>query len=193
MLLPDHHIARRAAGNLTITPYRPENLQPASYDLTLGEHLLFPDASDDRPLDPAGPDGVRPHHMRARQLAPHGYILKPGNFVLAETAETLHLPPDLAARVEGKSSLGRLGLVVHLTAGFIDPGFYGVITLEIANLNPIHSIVLRPGMPIAQAAFTGLSAPAQHVYGERGNHYQHQVRATESRAGQPPRTPVATP
>ena len=131
--------------------------------------------------------------MRARELQEHGYTLQPGGFVLAETAETLRLPPDLAARVEGKSSLGRLGLVVHMTAGYIDPGFYGVVTLEICNLNPVHPIVLRPGMAIAQVAFTVLTAPVRHLYGERGNHYQHQVRTTESRAGQPPRTPVAVP
>lgn len=192
MLLPDIVIERRVQdARLGITPYRPEQLQPASYDLTLGTHLLLPDRVDNRPLDPGAPGGVRRGHMRERSLEPHGFTLPPHGFVLGQTAETLALPEDLCGRVEGRSSLGRLGLLVHLTAGFIDPGFCGVVTLEIHNANPEHGIVLRPGMPIAQICFTALVAPARDAYGTRGNHYQHQTRVTESRAGHAARTSVA--
>jgi dCTP deaminase len=92
------------------------------------------------------------------------------------------MPADLVARIEGKSSLGRLGLIVHATAGFVDPGFHGTLTLEITNFNSVP-IVLRPGLPIAQLSFMTLDQAAERPYGhpDLGSHYQRQVDATESR------------
>ena len=108
--------------------------------------------------------------------------MHPGEFVLARTEEHVVLPDDVVARIEGKSSLGRLGLIVHATAGFVDPGFAGTLTLEVTNLTRIP-IELWPGLPIAQLSFMALDAPAERPYGhpDLGSHYHGQVEATESR------------
>ena len=108
-------------------------------------------------------------------------MIHPGEFVLGRTLEWVELPDDIVARIEGKSSLGRLGLIVHATAGFVDPGFKGTLTLEITNLTRVP-IKLYPGLLIAQLSFMALDAPAERPYGsaELGSHYQGQVAATES-------------
>ena len=93
--------------------------------------------------------------------------MEPGDFILGSTVEHIEVPPDLAARVEGKSSLGRLGLMVHVTAGFIDPGFKGNITLELKNLSH-RSITLKTGMPISQICFEELSGKVLRPYGSEG-------------------------
>ena len=114
-------------------------------------------------------------------------MIHPGEFVLGRTEEWVELPDDIVARIEGKSSLGRLGLIVHATAGFVDPGWKGTLTLEITNLTRVP-IVLWPGKPIAQLSFMTLDAPAERPYGhpELGSHYAGQVEATESRFGAAP-------
>ena len=108
--------------------------------------------------------------------------MHPGEFVLGRTEEFVELPDDVVARVEGKSSLGRLGLIVHATAGFVDPGFRGTLTLEITNLTRVP-IKLWAGKPIAQLSFMALDRPAERPYGhpDLGSHYQGQVESTESR------------
>ena len=105
------------------------------------------------------------------------FVLHPGEFVLGSTLERVHLPDDVAARLEGKSSLGRLGLLTHSTAGFIDPGFNGHVTLELSNTATMP-ILLYPGMKIGQLCFFQLSSPAEIPYGsaERGSRYQGQAR-----------------
>ena len=110
------------------------------------------------------------------------FVIHPTEFVLGRTAESVELPDDVVARIEGKSSLGRLGLIVHATAGFVDPGFRGSLTLEITNFNSVP-IVLRPGLPIAQLSFMALDQPAERPYGhpDLGSHYHGQTEATESR------------
>src|ERR671923_281211 len=110
------------------------------------------------------------------------FVIHPGEFCLGRTEEWVELPDDVVARIEGKSSLGRLGLVVHATAGFCDPGWKGTLTLELANFNSVP-IILRPGLPIAQLSFMTLDRPAERPYGhpELGSHYHGQVEATESR------------
>jgi dCTP deaminase len=110
------------------------------------------------------------------------FVLHPGEFVLGRTIEIVEIPDDIVCRIEGKSSIGRLGLIVHATAGFVDPGFKGSLTLEITNFNSVP-IVLRPGLPIAQLSFMALDRAAQRPYGhpELGSHYHGQVEATESR------------
>ena len=113
------------------------------------------------------------------------FILHPGEFVLGSTYEVVTLPDDVAARVEGKSSLGRLGLLTHATAGFVDPGFSGHVTLELANVATLP-IKLYPGMKIGQFCFFRLSSPSAHPYGSEkyGSRYQGQRGPTPSRSFQ---------
>ncbi|MEV7675083.1 dCTP deaminase [Streptomyces sp. NPDC088752] len=177
MLLADHQIVDRLrAGDLEISPFDPARVQPASVDLTLDMFLRVPV----RPGTEIDVAKVWAGHTVMAEVEEDGWVMQPGDFVLGSTIERVKLPLDLAARVEGKSSLGRLGLTVHVTAGFIDPGFAGQITLEIANLSP-WPIRLRPGMPIAQLGLTVMAAAPERPYGQAGNHYQGQYGPTESR------------
>ena len=114
--------------------------------------------------------------------AEESFVIHPGEFCLGRTLEWVELPDDIVARIEGKSSLGRLGLIVHATAGFCDPGWKGTLTLELNNLTRVP-IKLYPGLPIAQLSFMTLDRPALRPYGspELGSHYQGQRAATESR------------
>jgi dCTP deaminase len=115
------------------------------------------------------------------------FVIHPGEFCLGRTLEWVELPNDIVARIEGKSTLGRLGLIVHATAGFCDPGWKGTLTLELHNLTRVP-IKLYPGLLIAQLSFMTLDAPAVRPYGspELGSHYQGQREATPSRYGTPP-------
>lgn len=166
------------SGDLGISPYRPEQVQPASYDVLLGPALreLLPGGAIDLAAVPGG-------HTRLVEIDPvEGYMLLPGGFVLGSTEESVRIPNQTVGRVEGKSSLGRLGLTVHITAGFIDPGFRGQITLEFKNDGP-RPLILRPGLPVAQLTFESLRQTPKRVYGTAGNHYQDQSGPTESRYG----------
>ena len=144
-------------GNLRIDPFNDEQLQPASYDVTLGKWIWVPNQ----------PEVIDPYvelSGRYADISKQPHYLSAGGWVLGVTNESFELGPMFSAQLEGKSSLGRLGLTVHITAGKIDPGFRGPITLEIANLNPISSIRLRPGMPIGQIEFDPLSSPTEKPY-----------------------------
>lgn len=144
------------AGEITISGFDPARLQPASYDLLLGDKW------------------IRPFRTRSPVHQTGGIPLTPDLFILAETAETITLAPNIAARIEGRSTLGRKGIMVHVTAGFIDPGFSGKITLEIKNLsNQTHT--LTPGMGISQLSFYRMNRPALRPYGhpELGSKYQN--------------------
>lgn len=182
-MLADQEIRTMIEGkHIGFAPYDDAYLNPASIDMTLSPLIRLPRhyglSSISYPsLDVADiPEGhTDPFDMSATGI----YRLDPGNFMLACTNETVIIPDDLVARVEGKSSIGRLGLAVHITAGFIDPGFEGQITLEIANLGP-WAIWLHQDMRIAQIAFTRMSAPAEKPYGQTG-HYQGQSGPVESR------------
>ena len=168
-------------GRIVIKPWNPELVQPASIDLRLGDsfrvfHNHRAEAIDLRAGPPAG---------LTEQVAvdgEEGFVIHPGEFCLGRTEEWVELPEDVVARIEGKSSLGRLGLIVHATAGFIDPGWKGTLTLELNNLTRVP-IKLYPGNLIAQLSFMALDKPAERPYGsaELGSHYQGQVAATESR------------
>ena len=150
-------------GSLKIDP-PPEGaqIQPASVDLTLGDGFRVPAASDGAPI------GVSSVSRRPNMSLVEGaLILPPQQFALGTTLERVKLPPNLAARVEGKSTVGRLGLLVHATAGFIDPGFEGTITLELYNLAP-WAIRLAPGDVICQLAFSLLIEAAERPYGSEG-------------------------
>lgn len=179
MLLADHQIIDRIhSGDLKISPFDPTRVQPASVDLLLDQFLRVPAA----PGTEIDVEKVWAGHTTLAEIDEDGWLLQPGNFVLASTVERVALPTDLAARVEGKSSLGRLGLAIHVTAGFIDPGFSGQITLEIANLSP-WPIRLRKLMPIAQLCLVPMAAVPRRPYGStrNRNHYQDQFGPTESR------------
>jgi dCTP deaminase len=161
-------------GLIGIRPFNELQLQPVSYDLTLHPVVRVPDPYVTR-VNPF--EGSWPYSYTIKRQAADT-ILRPGDFLLASTAETVHLDPTIAARVEGKSSLGRLGVAVHITAGFIDPGFVGQITLEVKNVSS-WEIPLQPGMRIAQIVFDQVSAP-EADYSKKG-HYQGQQGPTESR------------
>jgi dCTP deaminase len=167
-------------------PFHPDRLQPASLELTLAADVLMEveavwwDECGNRHT------GVRmdPLTLCLPQCAPsHHVVLRNTDFWLASTAETVRIPDDMVAVVNGKSSLGRLGLVVHQTAGFIDPGFRGQITLELTNVSR-KPIKLVAGMPICQLVFMKLDSPAERPYGTPGlgSHYQGQRGPTPSRA-----------
>jgi len=181
MILNDEQLAQAIeAGRLVLDPFKPSRVQPASVDLTLGnEFAYWPDAQ--RMVDLDDPSTFPEMTRRTTSGFKDGYPLRPGAFALASTAEVVGLASDLCARVEGRSSLGRLGLCIHATAGFIDPGFSGQITLELFNMSP-HVLLLIPGMTICQLAVQQMGAPSARPYGaERGSKYQGQAGATPSR------------
>lgn len=190
-LLADFQIAEEQHWHEIVDPFDPELLQPASLDLRLSRHLLTVNGNlnrtpggwptmDGMVIDPA----VAPEPRANEEIEVSEYFdLPPGMFVLGATFERVRMPVHLAGRVEGKSSIGRLGLAIHATAGFIDPGFVGTITLELSNVNgcPIR---LHPGMKICQLALLRMDAPPQAPYGSarNRNHYQQQHKPTASRA-----------
>lgn len=161
-------------GMIGISPFDESRLQPVSYDLTLHPEVRVPDPGVTL-IDPF--DSAWPYSYTKRRKT-NATILQPDGFILAATKETVRLDPSVAARVEGKSSLGRLGLAVHITAGFIDPGFMGQITLEIKNVAP-WAVQLHAGMRIAQIVFEQVSIP-ERDYSKTGR-YQGQHGPTESR------------
>ena len=164
-------------GRIRIDPWDPELVQPASVDLRLGNSFRVFHNHRTTAIDLREP----PTNL-TEEVTSEMFVIHPGEFVLGVTEEHVELPDDVVARIEGKSSLGRLGLVVHATAGFCDPGWKGTLTLELANFNSVP-IILRPGLPIAQLSFMTLDRPAERPYGhpELGSHYHGQVEATESR------------
>lgn len=172
MMLTDTQIMAMAEQGNLVNPYNPELVQPASLEVTLGgDHVL---ASQD-------PAFARGPLKQVEKPLPH--ILQPFTpVVLATTAETIKVPTFLAAQFNGKSSLARLGILVHVTAGFLDPGFTGQITLEIVNLGA-NPFTLEPGMKIGQVHFMRLDGTVARPYGTAGNHYQGQQGPTASALG----------
>lgn len=185
MLLSNRDIVEEERhGAIAIQPYRAELLQPASMDVLLGPEFKIQMRVPEEMnivIDPRLDNSEYFNDV----FVPEGseFILYPGDFVLGSTHETIMLGSNFAARLEGKSSLGRLGLVVHSTAGFIDPGFDGQITLELSNVGTIP-IALIPGMKIGQLCFFKLPEPTTLMYGSRfaGSHYQNQAGPTCSRS-----------
>jgi dCTP deaminase len=167
-------------GHIRIDPWDPGLVQPASVDLRLGDSFRVFHNHRASVIDlRTPPDNLTEEVIVGPQDA---FVIHPGEFCLGRTLEWVELPADIVARIEGKSSLGRLGLIVHATAGFCDPGWKGTLTLELNNLTRIP-IRLYPGLPIAQLSFMTLDRPAQRPYGSPGlgSHYQGQRAATESR------------
>jgi dCTP deaminase len=182
VLLSDRDLAAElAAGRLAIEPYDAAMLQPSSLDVRLDRFFRVFDNTRYTHIDPAVRQDELTSLVEANGDEP--FVLHPGEFVLGSTFELVTLPDDLAGRLEGKSSLGRLGLLTHSTAGFIDPGFSGHITLELSNVANLP-ITLWPGMKIGQLCLFRLSSPAQHPYGsaQAGSRYQGQRGPTPSRA-----------
>ena len=166
---------------LGIEPLDEEMIQPSSIDVRLDQFFRVFNNSRYTHIDPKLPQ----EELTTLREVPwdEAFVLHPGEFVLASTLEKFTIPPHLAGRLEGKSSLGRLGLLTHATAGFVDPGFTGHVTLELSNVATLP-IVLYPGMKIGQLCFFQLSSPADHPYGSdvRGSHYQGQRGPTASRS-----------
>jgi dCTP deaminase len=180
VVLSDGSIRRLVEeGRIGIDPYAPELMQPSSLDVRVDRYFRVFRNSRYPFID-----------VKARQedltelveVADEPFILHPGEFVLGSTLERVTLPDDLVARLEGKSSLGRLGLLIHSTAGFIDPGWDGHVTLELSNVANLP-ITIYPEMKIGQLSFVQLSEPAELPYGSAGigSKYQGQRGPTPSR------------
>lgn len=162
MILPDWHIRKAVeAGVIGIDPFNPDNVQPASVDLRLSPSLCRE-------------DGEEMFFSR--------YDLEAGGFALGSTLERVRVPDDLVCVVNGKSTIARMGLAVHITAGFCDPGFDGEITLELHNVAS-RPFVLWAGMKICQISFMQMAAPAERPYGSEGlgSKYQNQRGPTSAR------------
>jgi len=169
-----------AAGRILIDPLDERCVQPSSVDLHVDAYFrVF--RNDTTPyIDPKEPQEDLTELV---EIKPEGaFILHPGEFVLGSTLERVKLPDDLVARLEGKSSLGRLGLLIHSTAGFVDAGWDGHLTLELSNVANLP-IAIYPGMKIGQISFLRMTTPAEHAYGsnEAGSKYQGQRGPTPSR------------
>jgi dCTP deaminase len=166
------------SGRIVVDPFDPDLIQPSSIDVRVDRRFRvfhnarYPYIDVRQPMDDLTEavtvPGDRP------------FILHPGEFVLGQTLERVTLPDDLVARLEGKSSLGRLGLLIHSTAGFVDSGFSGNLTLELSNVANLP-ITIYHGMPIGQISFMRMDGPVEHPYGSRGNKYQGQAEPTPSR------------
>ena len=182
MLLSDKDIrAEIDAGRVRIDPYDASMVQPSSVDVRLDRYFRVFENHRYPHIDPAADQSELTRLVEPEHDEP--FILHPGEFVLGSTYEVVSLPDDVAARVEGKSSLGRLGLLTHATAGFVDPGFSGHVTLELANVATLP-IKLYPGMKIGQICVLPLSSPSEHPYGASvyGSRYQDQRGPTPSRS-----------
>ena len=182
MLLSDSAIRSYvASGRVRLKPWDPEMVQPSSVDIHLDRFFRLFDNHKYPVVDPAAD---QPELTRLIEVSADGeFVLHPGEFVLGATYERVTLADDVAARLEGKSSLGRLGLLTHSTAGFIDPGFSGHVTLELSNTATLP-IKLYPGMKVGQLCFFQLSSPAERPYGAgaMGSRYQGQRGPTASRS-----------
>jgi dCTP deaminase len=182
VLLSDRDInAEINSGRVKVEPFDAAMVQPSSVDVRLDRFFRVFENHKYSVIDPSI---EQPDLTREIAVEPdEEFILHPGEFVLASTYEVITLPDDIAGRLEGKSSLGRLGLLTHSTAGFIDPGFSGHITLELSNVANLP-VKLYPGMKIGQLCLIKLSSPAEHPYGSAlyGSRYQGQRGPTASKS-----------
>lgn len=174
MVLSDRDIKLELAqGRIVIEPLDLADVQPASVDVRLGSSFRIFRNSTHAFIDPTTD---QPELTEAIEVPEGGqFVLHPGQFVLGTTLERIAVPDDVLGKLEGKSTLGRLGLMIHSTAGYVDPGWDGEITLELSNVATLP-IVLHPGMRIGQMSFERMSSPAERPYGSAGlgSHYQGQ-------------------
>jgi dCTP deaminase len=182
VLLSDRDIkAEINAGRVKVEPFDGAMIQPSSVDVRLDRFFRVFENHKYSVIDPSIEQQDLTREVAV--AADEEFILHPGEFVLASTYEIITLPDDIAGRLEGKSSLGRLGLLTHSTAGFIDPGFSGHITLELSNVANLP-VKLFPGMKIGQLCLIKLSSPAENPYGSAlyGSRYQGQRGPTASKS-----------
>ena len=182
MLLSDRDIkAEISAGRVKVEPFEGAMIQPSSVDVRLDRFFRVFENHKYSVIDPSIEQSELTREVEV--TGDDEFILHPGEFVLASTYEVITLPDDIAGRLEGKSSLGRLGLLTHSTAGFIDPGFSGHITLELSNVANLP-VKLFPGMKIGQLCLIKLSSPAENPYGSAvyGSRYQGQRGPTASKS-----------
>lgn len=189
MILSDSDIlSRLAEGDLVVDPIDDVDMQvqPASVDLRLGTEFLEFQRTNISCIHPNRESEVSEYVRETHVPEGDDFILHPGDFVLGTTKERVEIPTDLLATVEGRSSLGRLAVVIHATAGIVDPGYEGQITLELSNLGTAP-VALTPGMRISQLVFTEMKSPADRPYGvERGSKYQGQRGPQASRLSSDP-------
>jgi dCTP deaminase len=181
MVLSDRTIkAEVEAGRLVFDPYDPSLVQPSSVDVRVDRSFRVFHNSRHPYIDVRQPMEDLTELVSVKGDEP--FVLHPGEFVLGQTLEHVTLPDDLVARLEGKSSLGRMGLLIHSTAGFIDPGWSGNLTLELSNVANLP-ITIYHGMPIGQISFMRMDGPVEQPYGsnEAGSKYQGQAEPTPSR------------
>ena len=180
MILSDRTIRDAVgSGRIVIDPFDPGKVQPSSVDLTLDRYFRVFRNHTRGVIDVKEQMDDLTEQV---EIAPDGvFLLHPGEFVLGATAEKVGLPDDLVGRIEGKSSLGRLGLLIHTTAGFVDAGFEGHLTLELSNVATLP-ITLYPGMKIGQISFLQMTTPADRPYGSGalGSKYRGQQGPTPS-------------
>jgi dCTP deaminase len=179
-VLSDRDIAALlASGRVKVEPYDPADLQPSSVDLHLDRSFRVFRNNRYAFIDVRAPQPDLTELLSVADEEP--FVLHPGEFVLGQTLEWVELPNDLVARLEGKSSLGRLGLLIHSTAGYVDPGWKGKLTLELSNVAKLP-IALYFGMKIGQISFFEMSSPVDRPYGSRGlgSKYQGQSEPTAS-------------
>ena len=182
MLLSDRDIRSEIqSGRVAVEPFDEAMIQPSSVDVRLDKFFRVFENHKYSVIDPSIEQAELTREVIAED--DEAFILHPGEFVLASTYEIITLPDDIAGRLEGKSSLGRLGLLTHSTAGVIDPGFSGHITLELSNVANLP-VKLYPGMKIGQLCLIKLSSPAEHPYGSAiyASRYQGQRGPTPSRS-----------
>lgn len=185
MILSDQDIRKAIlSGHVKIEPDSDlalMHIHASSMDLHLGNTFKLYEHSKFAVLDPKKPESFIGNMRTITVGEGESFIVQPGEFVLGVTQEKITVPDDLVVRVEGRSSLGRLGIIVHSTAGFVDPGFSGTITLEISNLNRLP-VALYPGMRVCQLAFEMMSSKAEMPYHKKpGSKYQNQMLPEESR------------
>ena len=181
MVLSDRTIKEEIGKKrIVIDPLDPGDIQPASVDVHMDRNLLVFRNSRKPYIDVRKDVGDLTELEELEEDKP--FILHPGEFVLASTLEYIALPDDIVARLEGKSSLGRIGLLIHSTAGYVDPGWKGHLTLELSNVANLP-VTLYSGMKIGQVSFIRLSSPAENLYGSKalGSKYQDQTLPTASR------------
>jgi len=168
------------SGRIVIDPFEASNVQPSSIDVRVDRQFRVFHNARYPYIDVRQPMDDLTELVEISDDEP--FILHPGEFVLGQTLERVTLPDDLVARLEGKSSLGRLGLLIHSTAGFVDSGFSGNLTLELSNVANLP-ITIYHGMPIGQISFMRMDGPVDRPYGsgEAGSKYQGQAEPTPSR------------
>jgi len=194
-ILSDRDVRERLAkGDFIIEPLEQHQIGPCSVDLRLGNRFRVFATSDKTVIDPLDYDDkfireridskgakVEEHEYSTVYEVSKPFVLHPGDFVLASILERVKLPPDLAGKMEGRSSLGRIGLVVHVTAGWVDAGYDGHLTLELTNVGKLP-IKLYPGMRIAQLVVEELKSPSENHYGVREqSKYSGEIGATQSK------------